>query len=173
MTTTSPDTLTPRQRRFVNEYLVALNGTQAAIRAGYSKRTAHVAASRLLKNVNVALEIRRQQALMQEDLKITRETVLNGLHEIASNPNAHDGARVSAWVNLAKIIGAYVEKTEQVHSIDHIAHAMQGLSIEELKVLANPQDNGPTNPSTNPSTLELPIATSNDAIVDSTSRVVS
>ena len=33
--------LTPRERRFVEEYLTDLNATQAAIRAGYSKRTAH------------------------------------------------------------------------------------------------------------------------------------
>ena len=45
--------LTPRQRRFAEEYLVDLNATQAAIRAGYSPRTAEVQGSRLLSNANV------------------------------------------------------------------------------------------------------------------------
>ncbi len=39
--------LTPRQARFVKEYLVDLNGTQAARRAGYSSRTANEQAARL------------------------------------------------------------------------------------------------------------------------------
>ena len=43
--------LTPKQHRFVIEYLVDLNATQAALRAGYSARTAPQQGSRLLKNV--------------------------------------------------------------------------------------------------------------------------
>jgi len=96
MATTSSDTLTPRQSRFVNEYLVDLNGTQAAVRAGYSESGAHVTASRLLKNAKVTLEVRRQQSLIREKVEITSETVVNGLYEIASNPNANDTARVNA-----------------------------------------------------------------------------
>src|SRR5262249_53478937 len=46
--------LTPKQERFVQEYLVDLNATQAAIRAGYSKKTATEQASRLLTNVKVS-----------------------------------------------------------------------------------------------------------------------
>ena len=45
--------LTPRQQRFCDEYLIDLNATQAAIRAGYSEKTATVQGSRLLTNVNV------------------------------------------------------------------------------------------------------------------------
>jgi phage terminase small subunit len=42
-----------RQRRFVNEYLVKLNAAKAAIRAGYSPKTAKSQGSRLLTNVDV------------------------------------------------------------------------------------------------------------------------
>jgi len=45
--------MTPKQDRFVAEYLVDLNATQAALRAGYSPRTAPQQGSRLLKNVDV------------------------------------------------------------------------------------------------------------------------
>lgn len=45
--------LTPKQERFVEEYLIDLNATQAAIRAGYSKKTAQEQSSRLLSNVMV------------------------------------------------------------------------------------------------------------------------
>jgi len=45
--------ITPKQQRFVTEYLVDLNATQAAIRAGYSRKTAQQQGSRLLTNVVV------------------------------------------------------------------------------------------------------------------------
>ena len=51
--------LTQRQQRFVEEYLVDLNGTQAAIRAGYSAHTANEQAARLLANVSVRSAIER------------------------------------------------------------------------------------------------------------------
>lgn len=45
--------LNPRQQRFVDQYIIDLNGTQAAIRAGYSPRTANEQASRLLAHASV------------------------------------------------------------------------------------------------------------------------
>ena len=49
--------LTPKQQQFVEEYLVDLNATQAAIRAGYSAKTAEFQASRLLRNAKVQAAI--------------------------------------------------------------------------------------------------------------------
>ena len=49
--------LTNRQKRFVEEYLIDLNARQAAIRAGYSPKTAQEQASRLLANVKVQTAI--------------------------------------------------------------------------------------------------------------------
>jgi phage terminase small subunit len=68
--TTKGSSLTPKQRRFVAEYLVDLNATRAAIRAGYSAKTAPPAGSRLLTNVKVAAAIAEGQAkqLEQADL---------------------------------------------------------------------------------------------------------
>ena len=56
--------LAPKIDRFVDEYLLDLNGTQAAIRAGYSAKTAAQQASRLLRNVKV----QRAIATRQKDL---------------------------------------------------------------------------------------------------------
>lgn len=66
--------LTPKQRRFVSEYLKDLNATQAAIRAGFSAKTAKQAGSRLLTNVDIASEISEGQArqLKAADLSATR-----------------------------------------------------------------------------------------------------
>lgn len=46
--------MTPKQKRFVEEYLIDLNATQAAIRAGYSAKTAQEQSSRLLSNAMVS-----------------------------------------------------------------------------------------------------------------------
>jgi len=54
--------MTPKQARFVQEYLIDLNATQAAIRAGYSERTAQEQGSRLLSNVMVSRAIAEGQA---------------------------------------------------------------------------------------------------------------
>ncbi len=52
--------LTARQKRFVDEYLIDMNGKQAAIRAGYSENTAAEQSSRLLNNVNVKQALEQQ-----------------------------------------------------------------------------------------------------------------
>lgn len=58
--------LTAKHESFINEYLIDLNGTQAAIRAGYSPRTAKSQTSRLLSYVDLQKEITRKQAQSAE-----------------------------------------------------------------------------------------------------------
>lgn len=74
--------LPPRQQRFVNEYLIDLNATQAAIRAGYSAKTADVQGPRLLGNVGVAAAIAKAQAKRSERTGITADRVLQELARI-------------------------------------------------------------------------------------------
>lgn len=59
--------LTTKQERFVNEYIKDLNATQAAIRAGYSAKTAGVQGSVLLKNPNVSAEVKKRLADIKSD----------------------------------------------------------------------------------------------------------
>jgi phage terminase small subunit len=73
--------LTPKQEAFVREYLIDLNGTQAAIRAGYSEDTAAVIASENLRKPNVAKAI---QAELDARAKRTQITADRVLAEIAS-----------------------------------------------------------------------------------------
>lgn len=83
------DALTPKQKRFVQEYLVDLNGTQAAIRAGYSKNTANeIAAENLAKlSINAALE--PLMAARAAKTAISAEQVIVGLANLA-NANMQD-----------------------------------------------------------------------------------
>lgn len=80
--------LTAKQQRFVEEYLVDLNATQAAIRAGYSKKTAQEQSSRLLSNVMVAAEIEARRTVVSKKLEISREWVLERLAAIADAQQA-------------------------------------------------------------------------------------
>jgi phage terminase small subunit len=68
--------LTPKQRRFVEEYLVDLNAKRAAIRAGYSARTAEQLGYQLLQNPSVAEAIERAQQARSERTRITQDEVL-------------------------------------------------------------------------------------------------
>lgn len=76
------DSLTHKQRRFVEEYLVDLNATQAAIRAGYSAATAYSQGQRLLKNVDVAAAVDEAQAERSGRTQITADAVLTELAKI-------------------------------------------------------------------------------------------
>ena len=75
--------LTPKQQKFFKEYLVDMNGTQAAIRAGYSKKTAKSIASALLKRSEVQEAISARRKEMEAETGITAERVLQGYARIA------------------------------------------------------------------------------------------
>lgn len=80
--------MTPKQARFVDEYLIDLNATQAAIRAGYSAKTAEVQGSRLLRDAKVQAAISARQTLRSERTEITQDRVLEELWAIATaDPN--------------------------------------------------------------------------------------
>lgn len=74
--------LTAKQQRFVDEYLVDLNATQAAARAGYSKKTANEQGSRLLANVSVSAAIRQGMNARSGRVEITQDMVLKELAKI-------------------------------------------------------------------------------------------
>jgi phage terminase small subunit len=80
--------LTDRQARFVEEYLVDLNATQAAIRAGYAKGSATVEGARLLANAKVASAVADAQKARSERTNITADDVLRFWHSVGTaNPN--------------------------------------------------------------------------------------
>lgn len=75
--------LTPKQERFVAEYLIDLNATQAAIRAGYSEKTAGSQAHDLLKKPEIVAEIGKRQAKVADKLELSAERVLRELEYLA------------------------------------------------------------------------------------------
>lgn len=65
--------LSAKQRLFVSEYLIDLNATQAAIRAGYSEKTAYSQGQRLLKHVEVQAAIEAAKTERLERTEINAE----------------------------------------------------------------------------------------------------
>ncbi len=77
-----------KQQRFVDEYLIDRNATQAAIRAGYSAKTAEQMGYQLLQKTSVQEAISKGEDELAERSKITQDKVLNRLWEMAqADPN--------------------------------------------------------------------------------------
>lgn len=75
--------LSAKQQRFVDEYCVDFNGKQAAIRAGYSVKTANEQAARLLTNVSVKRAVEEKRAEIAESSKLKASDVIDELRRIA------------------------------------------------------------------------------------------
>ena len=75
--------LTPKQEAFFREYLIDLNGTQAAIRAGYSIKGAHVQAAQLLSNPKVQEFANKLKTERAERTEITSDRVLKEIGRLA------------------------------------------------------------------------------------------
>lgn len=75
--------LTPKRQRFVNEYLKDLNATQAAIRAGYSKRTAYVIGPRLKEEPEVKAAIEAAIARRNKRLEVDQDKIVRELAKVA------------------------------------------------------------------------------------------
>jgi len=75
--------LTERQKRFVSEYLIDLNASAAAIRAGYSKRSAAAIGSKALKLPEVAEKIAGEMKLREQRTGVTQDRVLEELAKLA------------------------------------------------------------------------------------------
>lgn len=74
--------LTPKQARFVHEYLVDLNATQAAIRAGYAPRTARIIAAENLSKPNIQEAIQTERARITERTDISIDRLVRALSAV-------------------------------------------------------------------------------------------
>jgi phage terminase small subunit len=74
--------LTDKQKRFCDEYLIDLNATQAAIRSGYSEKTAYSQGQRMLKNVEVKAFIEKRMAEKEETLIAKQDEVMRYLTSV-------------------------------------------------------------------------------------------
>lgn len=74
--------LTDKQKEFVRQYLVDLNATQAAVRAGYSVKTAYRQGADLLQKTSIREAIEKAQAKRARRVEVTQDYVLSNLVEV-------------------------------------------------------------------------------------------
>ena len=104
--------LTDKQERFVQEYLVDLNATQAAIRAGYSPETAGAIGCENLKKPNIKARIDREMAEISARTGANQERIIRELGEIAFAKAGKQAYKLKALELLGKHLGLFAEKVE-------------------------------------------------------------
>ena len=106
--------LNARQLRFVEEYLIDNNATQAAIRAGYSPNTAESQGSRLLRYAKVADAVNKGRKTISENIAITRERLLEMAEKVYDGALGAEqySAATGAIKEMGILSGERVEKTE-------------------------------------------------------------
>lgn len=104
--------LSPKQQRFVSEYLKDLNAKQAAIRSGYSAKTAEQQGSRLLRNAQVASAVQRGQKKVAKRSEITVESLAREFEEarVLAKKQGQASAMVAATTGKGKLSGHLVER---------------------------------------------------------------
>ena len=124
--------LPPKRARFVDEYLVDLNATRAATRAGYSKKSAASQGERLLRNAQVQAAVAAGQEARGKETGITRERVLRELGIIAFSDVRH--FTVSDLGELELVEGAPDEAWRAVSSVKHrITTTKTGDAVRETE----------------------------------------
>ena len=113
--------LTPKQQRFVDEYLIDLNATQAAIRAGYSEKTAHsIGAENLIKpEVQKAIadanQNRQQRTTIDADYVLRRLVEIDQMDVLDIMDDKHSLLPLSEW---PKVWRQYISNVESIELSD-------------------------------------------------------
>lgn len=114
--------LTAKQKVFVEEYLIDLNATQAAIRAGYSLKTANRIATENLSKPVIQAEIQKRMKDREERTEITQDFVLRELYAIASAKGS-DFAKVVKKTVLQPVFddeGSVIDHKEVTYEVVEI-----------------------------------------------------
>lgn len=119
--------LTPKQKKFCDEYLIDLNATQAAIRAGYKKDYADRMAYKLVENSRVKEYI---QECMKEREKRTETKQDRAINEIAKIAFANITDYVQIKNNEVKIIETEKLTNDQKAAIINIKQGANGIEIK-------------------------------------------
>lgn len=105
--------LSPRQRRFCDEYTVDFNGAAAAVRAGYSTRYPDRQAHLLLKNQGIATYVDYLTASKAAKImSVDPDYVIQGITKIVGKENVRDGDALRGYELLARILGMFIDRQE-------------------------------------------------------------
>ncbi len=100
--------LTAKQERFCTEYIIDLNATQAAIRAGYSVKTANRIASENLSKLDIQRKIQELQQKRAERTEITQDRVLKELAGIGFAPITKGKIKAADKTKALELLGRHL-----------------------------------------------------------------
>ena len=127
-----------KQQAFVREYVVDLNATQAAIRAGYSEKTAGAIGHELLQKPEIQACVEEELAAKRERANLTADHVLAMLLDSARNC-VQESAKVRAQELIAKHLGMFTKRIEMKHDLSKLTdEELQQLDAIKQKVGAAP-----------------------------------
>ena len=112
--------LTPKQAAFVREYMIDLNATQAAIRAGYSEKTANRIGAENLSKPVIQEAIQQRHKTAEEKCAVTLEWILEQIAAIATDEEARITDRLKALELLGKHLGLWEKRQEDGEHVVHV-----------------------------------------------------
>ena len=152
--------MSPKQQRFVTEYLIDLNATKAAARAGYSVKTAKQQGARLLTNADISVEISDRQKVLLTKNAISAENVLKELARVAffdgRDPSVSDGdgdqkhtygllkkVKIADKLRALELLGRHLKMFTDVVEVDR----KRDFEVQDIKQKLRAKLNcRPTNP---------------------------
>ena len=106
-----------KQKRFCEEYLIDLNATQAAVRAGYAPKTAYSQGQRLLKDVEIAETITKLKSMQSKRTGITADRVLEELAKLGFSPmDECESFKASDKLRALELIGKHIGMFKDVEA---------------------------------------------------------
>ncbi|WP_218916364.1 terminase small subunit [Eikenella longinqua] len=109
--------MTPKQERFVEEYLVDLNATQAAIRAGYSEQTARQIGAQNLSKLVIQQAIEAARNKRSERVELTQDEVVRDLRELRDICMGRKPVRITEVVKNAQL-GEVTAREVEVYALE-------------------------------------------------------
>lgn len=138
----APSKLTPRQQRFVDEYVLCGNASEAARRAGYSEKTAGAIATENLQKPVILEAIQAARARLAADYEVTRQGVIGGILEAIemARQMADPSAMLTGYRDLARMCGFNEPEVTRVAVVDTASAAFvakfAAMTDAELAALA-------------------------------------
>jgi phage terminase small subunit len=139
---TMENLINPKQERFCQEYIIDLNATQAAIRTGYSKKTAYSQGQRLLKNVEIKTRIQQLKDERAKRTGITSDRVLKeigfiGFSRISDFVEFQEegGIRVKRFDEMPKDSSSAIKDVKQDRNIRETSKGNQTVIQERISCI--------------------------------------
>lgn len=123
--------LTDKQKKFIDEYLVDLNATQAAIRAGYKEKTAYRTGAENLRKPQIQREIQKRMQERQQRTEVTQDMVVKELAAIAfSRATDYVEIRSNGVCSTVVIKPTSDLSDQQIRAIAGIKEGANGIEIK-------------------------------------------